>query len=255
MQKPTLFEGARIPIGARAAGTGTPPQKAVVAGGLRRHCGRSPDLDGRRRTGREQRELYEFGPDIEGARGNAIAIAVWFGEKGGSSEGTAEESGEKLKPVIFPLGAPCRMAGSPRQQPAAGRTSSYLLSRNLYLSGQRSKTRLSTETKGLRPSATPLRDTAPRSAPDGVPASDLLQGCGHHGPARQQPPDAMRPRSSGESPICAAGRDEQGVMFLGMAVAKPTPASTTYSSPGSIGRRSRGDPPSRSRARSRRTLP
>jgi hypothetical protein len=71
--------------------------------------------------------------------------------------------------VIFPLGAPCRMAGSPRQQPAAGRTSSYLLSRNLYLSGQRSKTRLSIERKGLRPSAIPFWDTMPRRVPDGTP--------------------------------------------------------------------------------------
>jgi len=98
-QKPTLFEGARIPIGARAADTRTPAQEAVVAGGLCRYCGRSPNVDGRRRAGREQRELHESSPDIEGAWGHAVTIAVRLGEKGGSAEGTAKESSERLTPV------------------------------------------------------------------------------------------------------------------------------------------------------------
>jgi hypothetical protein len=43
------------------------------------------------------------------------------------------------------------------------------LSQKLYLSGQRSKTRLSIERKGLRPSAIPFWDTMPRRVPDGTP--------------------------------------------------------------------------------------
>jgi hypothetical protein len=48
-------------------------------------------------------------------------------------------------------------------------TCAPLLSQNLYLSGQRSKTRLSIERKGLRPSAIPFWDTMPRRVPDGTP--------------------------------------------------------------------------------------
>jgi hypothetical protein len=43
------------------------------------------------------------------------------------------------------------------------------LSQKDYLSGQRSKTRLSIERKGLRPSAIPFWDTMPRRVPDGTP--------------------------------------------------------------------------------------
>src|ERR1039457_2904709 len=67
---------------------------------------------------------------------------------------------------------------------------------------------LSIERKGLRPSATPLRDTARRSAPDGAHQPVTLCRLAaimappprrHHGPPRQQPQDAMRPRSGAEA--------------------------------------------------------
>ena len=101
------------------------------------------------------------------------------------------------------------------------------LSQKLYLSGQRSKTRLSIERKGLRPSAIPFWDTMPRRVPDGTPirvisgdATTIAQrGARSRGAAppvfmspaawrtpgwpRQQPLDAKRPRSSGEPRITA----------------------------------------------------
>lgn len=90
MQKPTLFEGARIPIGARAADTGAPPQEAVVAGGVCRHRRGTSYLDGRCRAGREQCQLYESGPDFAGAWDYTVAIAVGLGEEGRRPEATAK---------------------------------------------------------------------------------------------------------------------------------------------------------------------
>lgn len=87
MQAPTLKVTKRCKSSywRSAADTGTLPQQAVVAGGLCRycgHCGRSPHLDGGCRTGREQRELHESDPDIEGTRDFAMPTALGFGEEG-----------------------------------------------------------------------------------------------------------------------------------------------------------------------------
>ena len=60
-----------------------------------------------------------------------------------------------------------------------GRTCAPWLSQKLYLSGQRSKTRLSIDRKGLRSSAGPFWDTAPRPVPDGTPFRTFSRGSAH----------------------------------------------------------------------------
>src|ERR1035438_3471548 len=71
-----------------------------------------------------------------------------------------------------------------------------MLSQNLYFSGQRSKSVLIDRKE--RPWTLRNTITGHRASLGSrwrTPAGNPLQACRHHGPPRQQPPDAMRPRS------------------------------------------------------------
>src|ERR1022692_1959496 len=103
-----------------AADTGTLPQQAVVAGGLCRycgHCGRSPHLDGGCRTGREQRELHESDPDIEGLGISLCQLLSGLEKKGGNTEGARQGSPATLK--LEAKSGPGRPRGSNRCPSAA----------------------------------------------------------------------------------------------------------------------------------------
>ena len=102
-----------------------------------------------------------------GARGSSETLRFWK-----LTEGEAKPSESRTDPVTsyqaFWKADAHLHAGtySPQKWAEPG---PRWLSQNLYLSGQRSKTRLSIERKGLRPSAIPFWDTMPRRVPDGTP--------------------------------------------------------------------------------------